>query len=218
MAETYKISALKRESSKKSARDTRNAARVPGVVYGSGTENVSISVDASEMLKLYRRAGTAAVVDLDIEGKTTKVLIHQMDLHPVRDEIAHIDFYAVNLKEATTVSVPLMFVGESPAVKNQVGTFIKDLDSLDIRCLPTDIPHELEVDISKLENIHDHFTVGDLKLDLGKFELMGNTDEASVICSITGRGAAESDEPMEEIETEIEGEEKEASAEEKDEE
>lgn len=196
MAETFPLAAQKRTISRRSARETRNESRVPGIVYGHGVENVSISVDNSDILKTYRKAGTATLIDLDIEGKSVQVLIHQLEIHPVRDEITHVDFYAVNLKEATTVSVPLVFVGEPGAVKNFGGTLVKDLDSLSIRCLPTEIPHDIEVDVSGLENLHDHVIVKDLGLDLSKYELMGGLTEETTICSIIGRGASESEEEL----------------------
>lgn len=208
MAEKYSLAAQKREASKTSARDTRNAKRVPGIVYGNGIENISVSVSYSDMLRIYRRAGTASIIDLDIEGKKIPVLIHELNLHPVRDEIHHVDFYQVNLKEKTIVSIPLVFAGESEAVKTLGGTLVKDHDSLSIRCFPADIPHDIQIDISVMKEMHDHITVTDLKLDHSKFELMG-LDEDSVICSVAGRSATDSDEPMEAlaVEEEVEAEE-----------
>ena len=193
MTDTYELAAVKRPVTKKSARDTRAAGNVPAVVYGNGFESVTISVAYSDMLRTYRKAGTSSIIDLDIEGKKAKVLVHDMQLDPVRNEITHVDFHALNLKEKTTVHIPLKFVGESPAVKTHGGTFISSHDALDIRCLPTDIPHDIEIDISQLKELHDHVTVVDLGLDPSKFELMG-MDEETVLCSVTGRAATEEEE------------------------
>lgn len=207
MADKYSLAASKREAGKNSARDSREQNLVPGIVYGHGHDNVMISVGYSDMLRTYRKAGTAAIIDLDVDGKKLPVLIHDMNIHPVRDEIRHVDFYAVNLKEATTVSIPFVFIGEAPAVKLLGGTFVKDHDNISLRCLPTDIPHDIEIDISNLDEIHAHITIKDLGLDAEKFELMG-LDEETVICSIMGRSATSEDEESETIETEVEGEEK----------
>ena len=194
MTDTFALTAHVREASKHSARDTRNEGRVPAIVYGSKLkEAIPVSLDASDILRTYRKAGSAGLVDLDIDGKKHKVLIHVLDLHPVKHVIWHVDFLAVNLKEKTVVSVPLEFVGESPAVKNLGGLLMKDLEQIDIRCFPTDIPQHLTVDISSIENLHEHITVANLNLDPEKFELMGIEPDA-VICSVTGHTAEETEE------------------------
>jgi len=204
MADTFTISATKRDNSKHSARTCRDSGRVPGVVYGHNVDPHSISVDTSELLKLFRKAGKASLIDLLIEGeKDEKVLIHEVQWEPVQTKMRHIDFYVVNLNEKTTIDVPLVFEGEVPAVKNFGGVFMKDHEYIPIRCLPTDIPHDIKVDISGLENLHDHITIADLNLDSDKFELM-KFDPGTVICSVTGRAAEE----MEHESTEAEDENK----------
>ncbi|HEY5714714.1 MAG TPA: 50S ribosomal protein L25 [Candidatus Gracilibacteria bacterium] len=190
MAQTFALTAQKRGMTKRSARDTRKKARVPGVVYGHGVESTPISVDYSDLLRTYRKTGNAAVIDLDIDGKAVKVLIKTIELDPVRDDMTHVDFLALNLKEVTTVSVPLVFVGESPAVKNFGGVFMHNVEHLDIRCLPADIPHDIQVDITGLENIHDHLSIKDLGIDTKKLEILHMEDD-TVICTITGRAAEE---------------------------
>lgn len=217
MAETYTLSAKKREVTKNSARETRAENRVPGVLYGHGVDSVTLSVDYSDILRTYRKAGTSSIIDLDLDGKKMKVLVHDLNLHPVRDEIHHVDFYVVNMKEATTVSVPLVFVGESPAVKTLGGILVRDHDHLSIRCLPSDIPHEIEVDISSLETNHDHISIKDLNLDPEKFELMG-LDEGSTICSVTVKsGAEEPETPETESEAGSDGDQGEAEGDKKEE-
>ncbi len=207
MTENYTLTAQTRYASQKqSARDTRAAGQVPAVVYGHGFDPTTISVDYSTLLRLYRKAGTSALIDLDIEGKKTKVLLHKLELHPVRQEIWHVDFYAVNLKEKTTVEIPLHYEGESLAVKNLGGIFMADHNSIALRCLPTEIPAEITVDISGLENIHDQITIADLGLDLEKFEVMG-LELDTVLCSIMGHSTEEEEAPA------AEGEEGEEAAE-----
>ena len=194
MAKTYNLAATKRETSKHSARDARDQKQIPGVVYGHGFDPQSVAVDYSEFLRTYRKAGQAALIDLDIDGKMTKVVIQSYDLHPVQDTFRHIDFFAVNLKEAMIVHVPLLFVGESPAIKNLGAMFNKLHDTIDIRCLPADIPHDIEVDISALIEVGDHLEIKDLNLP-EKFELMHYTEDEA-ICSVSAPRMAE------EVETE----------------
>jgi large subunit ribosomal protein L25 len=183
MAEKYTLSAQIRTVHKKSARDTRLEGLIPGVVYGNKVDPVSISLNYSDFLRTYRKSGTASLIDLDIDGKKTKILVHDVNIHPTKMTIEHVDLYVVNLKEATIVEVPLVFVGEPPAVKNLGGIFTKEHESIEIRCLPTEIPHDIEVDISSIENLHEHITIADLKLDKEKFEIM-HLDEGTSICSV----------------------------------
>ncbi len=192
MADTFTISAEKRSDAKKSARDTRQSGRVPGVVYGKGTDPVSISLGASDILRTYRKAGQSSIIELDIEGTTVQALIHEVNLHPVRDEIWHVDFLAIQKGQKVIVKIPLTFVGESPAVKTLGGIFTVEHREVEIRCLPKDILHDIEIDISKLAEIHDHVSIADLALDTDKFEIMGFEDSV-VLCSIAGKAAEESE-------------------------
>ena len=202
MAETYSLAAEKRETSKKSARDTRAQGRVPGVLYGHGVDSQPFSVDYSDFLRLIRRAGQSSLVDFDMGGKKIKVLIHKYDQDPVKDTFTHIDLMAVNLKEKTMVHVPLEFIGESEAVKSLGGVLNTSHDSLDIRCLPSEIPHEIKEDISVMKEIGDSITIADLKLPEA-FELMHLEDDVQ-LCSIMGRAAEEDlDAPIEAPEADL---------------
>ncbi len=178
--QTFALSAQKRESHRHSARETRNENRVPAVVYGPGHEPVSVSVDNSDILRTYRSAGKSALIDLDIDGKNTKVLIQEISLHPVQNTIYHVDFYAVNLKNKTNIDVPLNFVGESNALKNLGALFMKENEIVEIKCLPSEIPSEINVDIVKLENVGDQIMIKDLDIDREKYEIL--TDEETLIC------------------------------------
>lgn len=189
MAENYRLAAEPRIMSKRSARDTRASGRIPGVLYGYGVDAQPFSVDYSEFLRLIRKAGQSSLVDFSLDGKTVKVLVHQYETDPVKDTFDHVDLLAVNLKEVTTATVPLVYEGESVAIKNLGGVLNIAHQTLDIRCLPSDIPHEIEVDISSMENIHDHISIEDLNLD-EKLEVM-QLEADTTLCSVMGRAAEE---------------------------
>lgn len=213
MAETYSLAAEVREVTKNSAKHTRGAGRIPGVLYGHGVDSQAFSVDYSEFLRLARKAGQSALVDFELGGKKTKVLIHKYDQDPVQDTFTHIDLMAVNLKEKTMVHVPLVFTGESEAIKNMGGVLNIAHNVLDIRCLPGEIPHEITIDISVMEALHDHISIADLKLD-EKFEVM-HLDGDTQLCSIMGRAAEEDlDAPIEAPDADLAPEEDEAKEEE----
>jgi len=198
MEEIFNLVAKKRENTKKSARDVRDIGSVPGVVYGKGVEPFSVSVDASDILRTYRRAGQTSLIDLDVEGKKIKVLIHEAVLHPVKNTIYHVDFFVVNLKEKTHVLVPFAITGESPAVKNLGGILTTDHDAVNVKCLPSNIPHEISIDISVLNNVHDSIAMKDVELPKG-VELLHPEDKDMVICSVVApRMQVESNENQEE--------------------
>lgn len=215
--QTFSLSAQKRDASDRhSARETRVGGRVPAVVYGHGTDSFTVSVDQSDILRTYRTAGQSSLVNLDVDGKNVKVLIQEISLHPVTRTIQHVDFYAVNLKETTNVNVPIDFVGESPAIKDLGGVLMKENDEIEIRCLPTDIPHELTVDISTLENVGDSILVSDLHLDPEKFRVFLEPD--TVLCSIAApRIEVEEEETTEEAGEGAESDSEESKSEESDE-
>ncbi len=217
MAEKFTLSATKRTSEKADRREVRAAGSVLAVMYGHGIDPMAIAVNASEALRMYRKAGTSGLIELQLDGKKYPAIIKTVDIHPVRHELAHIDFFVVNEKETNTVTVPINYIGESAAVKLG-GTFIVKYHTIDIRCLPADIPASFELDISGLENMNDHLSVSDLNIDEKKFEIMGLTPEI-VICSVAGHAEEEVEEVAEatdeqSAEVEVAGEEKEASSEE----
>ena len=172
MTKTLTLAAQVRVPSRQGNRELESERRVLGVVYGHGFDPVSVSVDASDVLRAYRQLGTSTVLDLDIDGKKMAVLMKIVNLHPVRHEINHVDFFAVNMKERAIVNIDLVVVGESPAVKLG-GILVSAHKSLNIKCLPADSPRNIEVDVSYLKVNGDHITIADLGLDPKKYEIVG---------------------------------------------
>lgn len=165
---TYAISANPRTKLGKRSKDELLENRIPAVVYGHGTESQAISVPRSEFIKVLRAAGYSSLVDMTLESNApVKVLIKEVQVDPLSMETAHIDFYQVNMKEELTASIPLKFVGESKAVKMDGGTLVKSMDTIEVKCLPSNLPHEIEIDLSKLVTFDDAMTIGSLTLPQG---------------------------------------------------
>jgi len=142
--------------------DTEN---IPAVVYGRGVEPRSVQVKRGEFRQVYKAAGHSALVDLTVAGATpVKVLVKEVQVHPLTLDPVHIDFHQLNMNETLTTSVPLRFIGESAAVKALAGTLTTPFRSLKVRCLPADLPHDIEVDISVLATFEDSISVGDLNI------------------------------------------------------
>lgn len=154
----------------------RSNGMVPGVVYGAKIENTSIVFPRNIFEKLYREAGESSTVDLIIDGKPTQVLIHEVQVDPVKSTITHVDFLAIDANVKAHVTIPLNFTGISGAVKSGLGNLVKVMHEIEIKALPKNIPHEIEVDISTLVDMDSQITAGDLILPTG-VELVGGSEE-----------------------------------------
>jgi large subunit ribosomal protein L25 len=153
-------------SSEMSAKQLRNSGKIPAVVYGN-IENTQIQCDEGVLMKAYIQAGESTLVELDIAGNKVPALFHTIDFDPVSDRLSHVDFYAVNMKEELETHVALRFEGEAPAVKELSAILVTALDQVTVRCLPSDLPHDLEVDMSKLTEFGGTLTVADIKVPKG---------------------------------------------------
>lgn len=164
----YAISATTRTKIGKRAKDELLVHRIPTVMYGKGVASQALSLPRAEFVKLLSAAGFSSLIDVMVDGAATvKAVIKEVQLHPLRNTPIHIDLHQVRMDEIMTVQVPLKFVGESPAVKGEGGTLVKSLLEVEVSCLPANLPHEIEVDLSMLKTFEDAITIADLKLGKG---------------------------------------------------
>jgi len=162
----FKLAVTKRDV-KMNNDGIREEGNMPAVFYGQKIESTPVIVNQSEFKKILKEAGESSVVTLDMDGKGTDVLIHDVALNPVTDEPIHSDFLVIDKDKKVTVKIPLEFVGESNAVKMLGGTLVKVIHELEIEALPKDLPQSISVDLSALGNLDSHISVGDLKLPEG---------------------------------------------------
>jgi len=159
---TITLEAKEHDAKKGVARDMRRNERIPGVLYGHKVDNQPLSCEYQTFHKVFQKAGESTMIDLKMDKKTVQVLIHQLDVDPVTGKYTHIDFYAPDMTKEITTNVPLRTVGESLGVKEEGGILITHRETLTVKCLPKDLPHDIEVDISSLNNIGDHITVSSI--------------------------------------------------------
>jgi large subunit ribosomal protein L25 len=177
--EQIAIQATKREASGKRVKALRNAGKLPAVLYGHGVETQQIEISAKDFGKAFKQAGESTLVNLMVDGKTQPVLIHEVQHHYLDDHPIHVDFYAINMNEKVKVKIPLHFTGESNAVKALGGTLVKNLSEIEVECLPADLPHAFEIDISPLNTFEDAIRVSDLKIS-DKVNVLGPVEEVIV--------------------------------------
>ncbi|HRY60053.1 MAG TPA: 50S ribosomal protein L25 [Patescibacteria group bacterium] len=199
MTAEYVLNAKKREVTGEKIDSVRKEGLIPAVVYGKGKENVNLVVNAIEFNKVFTKTGENTLIKLNIEGEgvAKNVLAHDVAYNPVSDAPIHIDFYEVKMDEEVETEVPLVFIGESPAVKDFEGTLITNKSEVTVKCLPANIPHEIEVDISKLSTFEDSITVADLKIPTG-VELITELEETVALVE-----APRSEEELKELDTEV---------------
>jgi large subunit ribosomal protein L25 len=158
------------------ANAVRNNGYIPAELYGHNVPNTHLQVNRGDFEKLFRKAGESTIIELMVDGKTHNVLIHDVQRHYLRSDILHVDFYEVSMTEKLTTSVALEFIGEADAVKVHGGTLVKVLDSLEIECLPADLPHNLEVDISSLKTFDDVILASNVPVSKGVTVLTGGEE------------------------------------------
>lgn len=176
---------LKAEARKitgKKVNSLRSAGSVPAVLYGRGIESVNVCVDAKEFNKALKEAGETTLLSLNLGSKKHNVLIHDLARDPLSGEIMHVDFFEVRMDEKMKASVPLVFVGESAAVKAEGGVLVKPLQEVELEALPQDLPKDIQVDISPLRTFEDKIYVKDLKVS-GSIKILSNPEDmvASVV-------------------------------------
>ncbi len=197
MATEHKISATGRNDEGKGAsRRLRRSALIPAIVYGGDAAPQSVQLEhektwiASQNEWFY-----SSILDLDLDGKVQKVLLRDIQRHPYRQQIMHIDFQRVSENQAIRVSVPLHFLNEdkSPAGKAADVVVMHELNEVQISCLPKDLPEFIEVDLGALA-VGTILHLSDLKLPAGVEipELkLGKEHDVAVVVARHGRQEAE---------------------------
>jgi large subunit ribosomal protein L25 len=181
------------------SRRVRKTGSVPAIVYGKGTEPVSIAVDAHDLhVVLHTEAGANALINLEIEGGATLLTMARViERHPFRNEYRHIDFVTVSLDEIVTAEVAIHFEGTPIGVVNG-GVFSPQRTHVVIEALPTAIPSAIVLDVSDVE-IGDSLRIADLPVIEG---VTYAEDPEAVVMSVTTLAAEVVEEPEEELEGE----------------
>ena len=162
----------------------RATGRIPAVVYGHGITPLSVSIDRKDLRAvLHTEAGHNAVIDLHVGSDVHLAIVKDLQRHPVRNEVVHVDFIVVNRDEIVTVDVPIVLEGEAKEVANADGTVDQQMFTLSIKSKPGNIPNEIRIDVSGL-TIGDAIRVGELPLPAG-VETEVDPEETVVVAQIT---------------------------------
>ncbi|MEK7314563.1 MAG: 50S ribosomal protein L25 [Candidatus Eisenbacteria bacterium] len=185
------------------ARRLREAGNVPAIYYGRGEEPVALTVQVKELeTLLHGSAGSNVIVDLKVEGAAAadrKAILREIQRHPVRGNILHVDLQHISLSERITVEVPVVLVGVPTGVKDGGGILEHLLREVEVECLPTDIPEKLTVDVSNL-NIGESVHVSDLVIG----NVVLRTEAARTVATVVPPTVLEEVKPAEAVQAEPE--------------
>ncbi len=176
----------KRKIFGKKVKELRNQDLIPAELYGREFKNLHLSVSTKNFLRVFKETGESSIIELvfndnEESKKNINVLVHDVQRHPLIDKIFHIDFYRVKMDEVVKITVPLEFINEAPAVKEKKGVLIKAINEIEIEALPSDLLHNISVDLSVLDNIGKNIYVEEIKIS-EKIKVL--TDLKTVIVAV----------------------------------
>jgi large subunit ribosomal protein L25 len=163
MAERVTFEAEQRTRLGRKSRQLRRDGLVPAVVYGQ-SDPVHIQVDRIPLRRALRQAGTNELIDIKMNGETLTVLAREIQQHPTRGDILHVDFYEVNMQEKIVAEIALVMVGEPASDLRSMGQVTQILHGIEVECLPGDLISEVEFDVSHLSSPDDLVYVHEIEL------------------------------------------------------
>jgi len=177
MPTTVVVEATRRgEFGKNSNRRLRSTGRIPAVIYGRGLDPVPVTVDPRDVSRiLHSDTGRNTIFKLNIEGTSRDVLIRDFQLDPVRDSLVHADFQAIAMDQTMTFQVPVEMIGDAKGVKAAGGTLDLVMRTIEVECLPGDVPQNIAVEVEALQ-IGDSVRVRQLKVDETKVKILSEPD------------------------------------------
>ena len=195
-----------REVLGKKVRFLRRRGITPVHLFGHGIESLSLQCDTVELRQVLGEAGQTKLIDLKFDGQKTPrtAVVRKIQRDTRNDALLHVDFYQVKMAEAVKVEVPLILVGEPPALRIKGNLMVQDLSTLSIECLPAVIPTGIEVDLTALTEADQSLRVSGIKLDK---EIAVLNDPERIIAKIESRPVEKIEEVVAEAVEALEGEE-----------
>ena len=169
------LTAEKRDVIGKQVKALRRAGKLPAVIYGRHTDPINVSLDAHNASLVLGRLTSSSLVTIEVDGKEYPALVREKQRDYIKNRLLHVDFLTVSLTETLRASVAVNLVGVSAAVKDFNAVLVINLQSLEVECLPSDLPERIDVDISVLARPGDGIRVRDVKVS-DKVRLLDDPD------------------------------------------
>ena len=199
------LTAARRNVLGKRNRFLRRQGITPAHLFGHNIESEAIQCDTVQLKRIIARAGETRLISLKIDGEKLpkNVFVREVQRDSLGKQLLHVDFYQVIMGEKIEVDVPIVLVGEAPAMKGKGCMLTHGITSLSIECLPDKVPPRIEVDISILEELEQPINVKDIMLDPG---ITVNADSEQLVVKVTEAFIKEEEVAAEEAEVEVEAE------------
>lgn len=168
---------------------------IPGVLYSRGVETQVISVQKAEFLKVFRSAGTTSLLTLDLDGEKIPAIIKDVQRHPVKGDVLHLDLQKLDMNEKIKITIPVVLLNRD-GIQIQPSVLVQQLDEIEVECLPSYIPSTAEVDVEHID-FDTTFLVSDLDVaSIDEVTILNELDE--VVCSLTEPTIYEDEDELEE--------------------
>jgi large subunit ribosomal protein L25 len=169
------LNATKRDVIGKQVKALRREGKLPAVIYGRHTQPVNINLDAHTASLTLGKLTPSSLVTINVDGTEYPSLVREKQRDYIKNRLLHVDFLAVSMTELLRTNVNVHFVGVSPAVKDFNAVLVKNLEQLEVECLPTDLPESIEVDISALKKPGEGIRVRDVQIS-DKIRVLNDSD------------------------------------------
>ena len=167
--EQIELSAATRDILGKKVRFLRRQGLTPANLYGRNVKSTALQVDTTQLKHTLAKAGKSSLVALKVDSakRPKMVIIRDIQREPLTGGLLHVDLYQVKMEERIKIEVSLLFVGEAPAIRDRGGILVQNMTSVEVECLPANMPHNIEVDLSVLKELDQAVHVKDLSVDEG---------------------------------------------------
>lgn len=192
--QNLELNATRRTVIGKQVNALRREAQIPGVIYGSTTEPIALQFDAKELEYVVNQAGRSSIVEVKVAGSPTPytAIFRDLQYEPIKRRIRHVDLQALSMTETVRLPLPITLVGKAP-VEEFGGMVLQLLNEIEIECLPKDLVHNLEVDISIFTEIGQAIHVKDLVAPTG-ITFMADPEELVVhATALTSQASVDAD-------------------------
>lgn len=199
------LQATKRDILGKKTRFLRRQGIIPTHLFGHNLESLSLQCDTAKLQRIIAQAGTTRLIALEIEGDKhpRSVFIREIQKDEVNGQLLHIDFYQVRKREKIKAEIPIVLVGEAPAMQLKGRMLTHALTSLSVECLPDKLPPQIEVDLSRLEEVEQAIYVSDITLSP---DITLITDPAQLVVKVSKAVVEKEEEVVAEAKAEAEPE------------
>lgn len=194
--EKVTINAEKRSLTGKQVKVLRREGKIPAVIYGKGVESTPIVLDLRDTTNTLAKISSSTILNINLAGKEQPTLVREIQKNYLRNEIIHIDFLAVSLKEKLRTAVGINLVGEAPVLKEFEALIVSGIEHIEVECLPQDLPEAIEVDLSVLKEIGDAVYVKDLPMP-ANVQFLTNPEDLVVVASAVKEEAIPEEEVVE---------------------